>query len=112
MLLVTFCTTESRVCSVKLWAFSNHVRYCNAKVVGHVDERSGGEEASPTRALILTLTLTLTLILGIETQAGTNGEDHDGLWMFSAPDRTIERTALNHAPLSAAVDVFLLLRPA
>lgn len=66
---------------MKLWAFKKHVRYCNAKVVGYIDERSGGEEALPTRALILILTLTLTLtqILGIETQAGTNGEDHDGL---------------------------------
>lgn len=64
---------------MKLWAFKKHVRYCNAKVVGYIDERSGGEEALPTRALILILTLTLTQILGIETQAGTNGEDHDGL---------------------------------
>ena len=64
---------------MKLWAFKKHVRYCNAKVVGYIDERSAGEEASPTRALILTLTFTLTQILGIETQAGTNGEDHDGL---------------------------------
>lgn len=64
---------------MKLWAFKKHVRYCNAKVVGYIDERSGGEEAIPTRALILTLTFTLTQILGIETQAGTNGEDHDGL---------------------------------
>ena len=62
---------------MKLWAFKKHVRYCNAKVVGYIDERSGGEEALPTRALILILTL--TQILGIETQAGTNGEDHDGL---------------------------------
>ena len=62
---------------MKLWAFKKHVRFCNAKVVGHLDERVGGEEALPTRALILILTL--TQILGIETQAGTNGEDHDGL---------------------------------
>jgi hypothetical protein len=56
---------------VKLWAFKHHQRYCNAKVVGHIDERSGGEEALTTRALIL--------ILGIVIQGGTKGQSHDGL---------------------------------
>jgi len=54
---------------VKLWAFKHHHRYCNAKVVGHIDERYGGEEALPTRALILAIVI----------QAGTKGQSHDGL---------------------------------